>query len=238
MPYSEITITAPDSAKAGTTVDFSVGIKNVITTPGIIAWEFRVSCWAPDQMPESQLLDNDRVVIDVGDTKTYPLSFVMPEADAQIFVWVERLLFKGPGEPPEWPYDNSALKDVLLLAFRVGDTCRATVNFDYSGLAISATLYVAIGNYGVAGFDEILHGSKRWSIPETYPAKTYSAYADIYISSAISPGTYDTYAKLMEITGYPDVFSPTYEDIILILAKAGLRRKRIEIAMSLGKKLY
>ena len=106
------------------------------------------------------------------------------------------------------------------LQLKVGDTCRFTTRFGYSGPAILATLHVAMGNVGFWGFDEILHESKRWSIPATPTPKNYEAYADVYISSAISPGRYDVYAKLMEIAGYTDVFSPTYEDIIEIVTVA------------------
>lgn len=110
MPYSEITIDAPSSAKHSDVVDFLVGVKNIITAPEIIAWAYRVYCWAPDQLPESLVLF-DEVVISVGDSKIYNLAFFMPNKDAQIFVWVEHLKLFDTW----WPYDNSALKDVWLL---------------------------------------------------------------------------------------------------------------------------
>ena len=113
MPYSKISILAPSSAYHSDVVNFGIGIKNIITDLGIIAWRFRVECWAPDQMPESQVLF-DEINIDVGDTKTYPLSFFMPNKDAQIFVWVERLL-PYPAPYPSFTYDNAALKDVWLV---------------------------------------------------------------------------------------------------------------------------
>ena len=109
MPYSEIVITAPSSASHSDVVDFSVRIKNIITT----IWVFRVYCWVPDQLPESQVL-YDEVYIDAGATKTYPLSFFMPNKNAEIFVWVERLKLRPP-LPAEWPYDNAAIKEVALV---------------------------------------------------------------------------------------------------------------------------
>ena len=106
-----------------------------------------------------------------------------------------------------------------VLQVEVGDTCRVTSRFDYSGPAIPAGLYVAVGNAGFWGFNEILKNSKSISLPATSPAKTYEGYVDIYISSAISPGFYDVYAKLVGIPG-PDMFSPTYENIIQIVEEA------------------
>ena len=106
-----------------------------------------------------------------------------------------------------------------VLQLKVGDTCRVRANFDYVGPAISATLYIAIGNYGWAGFDEILRNSKTISIPDTYPKKTYEHYVDIYISSAISPGRYDLYAKLIGIPG-PDIYSSFYENLIEVVEEA------------------
>ena len=109
-----------------------------------------------------------------------------------------------------------------VLQLKVGDTCRVRANFDYVGPAISATLYIAIGNvraYWPYDFDEILRNSKTISIPDTYPKKTYEHYVDIYISSAISPGRYDLYAKLIGIPG-PDIYSSFYENLIEIVEEA------------------
>lgn len=112
MPYSEITISAPSSASHSNVVNFGIGIKNTITTPGMIAWRYRVYCWAPDQMPESLVL-YDEVDIAVGAVKIYTLAFFMPNKNAEIFVWVERLKLRIP-YPSEWPYDSSKLHKVSL----------------------------------------------------------------------------------------------------------------------------
>lgn len=105
-----------------------------------------------------------------------------------------------------------------VLKLEMGDTCRVYTQFNYSGPPISATLYVAIGRVGVLGFDELLTKSKSLSIPATPETKTYESYVDIYITSPMKVATgYDLYAKLMKIPGYPDVFSPTYENIIDII---------------------
>ena len=103
MPYSEIVITAPDSAQAGVTVNFSVKVKNI----SAYHYTFHTECWAPDQLPESKIIDEEEIITS-GSSKTYSGSFVMPSKDAQIFVWVERWAFD------HYVYDNSALKDVIL----------------------------------------------------------------------------------------------------------------------------
>lgn len=104
MPYSEIIITAPDSAEAGAIVNFSVKVKNISAAH----YTFHTECWAPDQLPESKIIDEEEIITS-GTSKTYSSSFVMPSKDAQIFVWVERWAFD------HYAYDNSALKDVSLL---------------------------------------------------------------------------------------------------------------------------
>jgi len=109
MASTRITITAPSSASHSNAVNFGIGIKNIITTPGIVAWGFRVYCWAPDQMAENQVL-YDQVDIKVGATKIYTLSFFMPNKDAEIVVVTQRLEL-GVG----WPWDNTARKVVSLL---------------------------------------------------------------------------------------------------------------------------
>ena len=107
-----------------------------------------------------------------------------------------------------------------VLQLEMGDTCRVTTHFNYIGPSISATLYVAIGKVGVLGFDELLRKTKSLSIPLTAQLKTYESYVDIYIASPMRVGTgYDVYAKLINIPG-PDLFSPTYENIIDIVEEA------------------
>lgn len=107
-----------------------------------------------------------------------------------------------------------------VLQLEMGDTCRITTYFGYSGPAISATLYVAIGRTGVLGFDELLYKTKSISIPLTTEAKTYEAYVDILIEPPMKVATgYDVYAKLINIPG-SDLFSPIYKNIIDIIGEA------------------
>ena len=74
-------------------------------------------------------------------------------------------------------------------------------------------LYAAIGNDGWAGFNEILHGSKTINIPEDAGWQYHEGYVDISITSAISPGFYDLYAKIA------GVISPTLHDVVEVLAE-------------------
>ncbi|MBA7692336.1 hypothetical protein ES703_100903 [subsurface metagenome] len=93
-----------------------------------------------------------------------------------------------------------------------GDRCRVTVRFDYRGPSISKRIYAAIGNSGWAGFDEILHGSRTISIPQSANWETYEGYANINITSAIDPegSPYDLYAKI------DSVISPVLQSVIII----------------------
>lgn len=93
---------------------------------------------------------------------------------------------------------------------KVGNTCHIKVQFQYQGSAGTATLYSAIGNAGVFGFDEVVYGSKNISLPETPSWQVYEREVGIYISSAIRQGIYDLYAKI------DSVISPFYKGVITI----------------------
>ena len=97
-----------------------------------------------------------------------------------------------------------------------GDTLRVNVSFDYRGLAGTATLYSAIGNRGIFGFDEILHNEVSIDLPESLMDFTpVQRSVDIPITSDIDPGTdYDLYCKIKE---YPEAGMPEVDDIIDIV---------------------
>ena len=95
-----------------------------------------------------------------------------------------------------------------------GGYCQVKCSFEYQGPANSGTLRAAIGNAGTFGFDEIVYDTESISVPETASWKAYTATARIYISTAISAGVYDLYAK---ITGaLPDVITPTKYNVITV----------------------
>ena len=97
-----------------------------------------------------------------------------------------------------------------------GDKLRVTCRYSHRGKAESVTLYAAIGNSGAFGFDEILHGSKTISVPEDASWQYREDYVDISITTAISAGVYDLYAKIDGII--PKVISPTLYDVVEVLA--------------------
>ena len=104
VPQSQITIDAPSSAAAGETVNFSVTVKNTHLQYYRI---FEIECWAPDQLPEHKVIEirpGER--FDPGESKTYPASFVMPNKNAEIFVWITWFYF------PQYIDDNWALQVV------------------------------------------------------------------------------------------------------------------------------
>ena len=106
MSKSLIRIEAPASAHPGATVEALVIIRNVDRG----AWTLRVDGWAPDQTEANHLLQGSEYLWPSTDwTKT--IDFVMPNAGAEIFIWVEYYLGGG-----EWNYDTSLLRKVMLLA--------------------------------------------------------------------------------------------------------------------------
>jgi hypothetical protein len=97
-----------------------------------------------------------------------------------------------------------------------GDKLRVTCRYTHRGKAESQPLYAAIGNSGWAGFDEILHASKTLSVPDDASWQTREDYVDISITTAISAGVYDLYAKIGGTI--PKVISPTLHDVVEVTA--------------------
>jgi len=98
-----------------------------------------------------------------------------------------------------------------------GDKLRITCRYSHIGEGESQTLYAAIGNSGWAGFDEVLHGSKTISVPEDSAWDYHEEYVDISITTAISAGFYDLYAKIGGTI--PETISPTLLDVVEVLAE-------------------
>ena len=97
-----------------------------------------------------------------------------------------------------------------------GDKLRITCRYSHIGQADSQPLYAAIGNDGWAGFNEVLHGSKTISVPEDTSWDYHEEYVDITITTAISAGFYDLYAKIGGT--FPKVISPSLLDVVEVLA--------------------
>ena len=100
---------------------------------------------------------------------------------------------------------------------KAGDKLRITCRYSHIGKGENQTLYAAIGNSGWAGFDEVLHASKTISVPEDTSWNFREDYVDITITTAISAGVYDLYAKIGD--AIPEVISPTLQDVVEVLAE-------------------
>jgi len=99
---------------------------------------------------------------------------------------------------------------------KAGDKLRVTCRYTHRGKAESVPLHAAIGNTGWSGFDEILNASKTMSVPEDLNWQTREDYVDIAITTSISAGVYDLYAKIGGTI--PKVISPTYQDVVEVTA--------------------
>jgi len=100
----EITITAPNSAAEGETVNASVKIKNV----SAYNYSYKATIYAvPDLYPDFVIGTIDQVITS-GSSVTRNVSFTMPDCKVTIFVWVERWA------ADHWAYDNSASRIVSL----------------------------------------------------------------------------------------------------------------------------
>ena len=100
---------------------------------------------------------------------------------------------------------------------KAGDKLRITCRYSHIGQAESLPLYAAIGNSGWAGFDEVSHGSKTINVPEDASWDYHDEYVDISITTAISAGFYDLYAKIGGT--FPKVVSPSLLDVVEVLAE-------------------
>ena len=99
---------------------------------------------------------------------------------------------------------------------KAGDKLRVTCRYTHRGKAESVPLYASIGNTGAFGFNEILSASKTMSVPEDAAWQAREDYVDISITTAISAGVYDLYAKIGGTI--PKVISPTLQDVVEVTA--------------------
>ena len=99
---------------------------------------------------------------------------------------------------------------------KAGDKLRVTCRYTHRGKAESVPFYAAIGNTGAFGFNEILNASKTLSVPEDASWQPHEDYVDIAITTSISAGLYDLYAKIGG--AIPKVISPTLHDVVEVLA--------------------
>lgn len=85
-----------------------------------------------------------------------------------------------------------------ILSVKTGQKVRITVGFEYQGPEKTVTLYGTIGNAGVFGFDEVLHGERPIKVPESTTWQYVKQYVDIKITPDISSGIYSIQCKIKE----------------------------------------
>jgi len=107
MAYTDIAITAPDSAEEGDQVPVSVQVTNITASD----LSFRVKLYAVEDIyavPDpDDLIGSFEEVIESGVSKTYNGSFTMPAWDTTILVMVHRFVIY-------WDYDTHDSKIVSL----------------------------------------------------------------------------------------------------------------------------
>ncbi|MBA7669351.1 hypothetical protein ES703_77481 [subsurface metagenome] len=121
-----------------------------------------------------------------------------------------------PPLPPAISRFTSIVVNISPQQVEAGDQLVVPVSITHVGAAESVTLYAAIGNYGRFGFDEVLHASKRISVPQDASPTSRGDEVVIPITTALRPGYYDVYAK---ITGkYPETVSEPVQNVIELVA--------------------
>ena len=107
MAYTDIAITAPNSAEEGEQVSVSAQVTNITA----LDLSFRVKIYAVEDIyavPDpGDLLDTFEEVIGSGASKPVSGSFTMPAWDTTILVMVHRFVI-------HWDYDTHASKVVSL----------------------------------------------------------------------------------------------------------------------------
>jgi hypothetical protein len=143
--------------------------------------------------------------IDPGAAAKFTGSFTMPTSD--VTITIRAWYWSGT----EWIFDDEEIKVVKATVasefdnLRIssytpvvyeGQYCDVICRFEHRGEAESKVLYAAIGNSGFFGFDEILHASRTVYATASSTWQTYVFTVRILITSQISAGLYDLYAKL------------------------------------------
>ena len=110
------------------------------------------------------------------------------------------------------------------LTVLVGETVRVRLSVDYRGPAIDGAIWTAIGRQN-AWFNEDFSSRTPVHFNDSIDFVRYDFIAEVLIGDR--PGTdYDMYAKIMEVPG-PDIFTPTYLNIIDVMGAAEFRNFEI-----------
>ncbi len=108
-----------------------------------------------------------------------------------------------------------------LLTVTEGDTVRVHMTVDYRGPFVSGAIWTAIG-WTVIFFEEKFAVRLPIDFAESADFVTYPIICDVPIVNVPWTGMilygdlFDIYAKIMEVTGLTDIFTPTYKNIIRI----------------------
>lgn len=101
-----------------------------------------------------------------------------------------------------------------------GDTVRVHLEVDYRGPAVDGACYVSFGKQN-AWFDEVWHNQVAVRFAESYDFRRYEITVDLVTPDRPYVG-YDLYAKITGVPG-PDIFTPTYLNVLDVLAAAEFR---------------
>jgi len=136
MAYTDIAITAPDSAEEGEQVSVSARVTNITA----VDLSFRVKIYAVRDIyavPEpEELIGNFEEVIGSGVSKTYSGSFTMPAWDTIVLVMVYRFVVY-------WDYDTHATK-IVSLKTKALPTVLGIGALAILGIAVLAVLGIAL----------------------------------------------------------------------------------------------
>ncbi len=101
-----------------------------------------------------------------------------------------------------------------------GDTVRVHLEVEYRGPAVDGTCYVAFGRQNT-WFNEDWHNQVAVRFAESYDFRKYEITVDLVTPNRPDVG-YDLYGKIKDIPG-PDIFTPTYLNVLDVLAAAEFR---------------
>jgi len=158
---------------------------------------------------------------------TFPLdSIVFPPAPAFA---TEETTFMVAGEVPPAGFRDlrilsysknggTPVTEPGVLELEVGDRCRVNFSFEHRGDAETGKFHAAIWVWQLFDpHDEKIANEKTFSVPSSIDWETFEDYyVDIPITSAIGPGSYGLYGKIVDIPG-ADIFSSYLKDVITIV---------------------
>jgi len=208
-----ISISGPSEVAAGALVNLDVAVKNIWTGSFYVA--------VTGSYDGVAILPSiDYLIILPGETLHFYFAFTMPNKDITVTFWsfywtgtewyqddTQAVSIKLPVAVSE--FRNITVDSVQPATAVIGDVVRVTARIEHRGVGETANLYAAIGNQNT-WFDEILHNQKGRVFPESSSWVVYLPYVYISITSTISSGVYDVYAKLKGL------ISPTKNNCLTI----------------------